>query len=71
MKWRRLNGDRIDLPIKEAVAHSIKEEHAKGNKLKVCIGSDSLDRAGKVEFATVIVFLRKRKVVSCLSTMIK
>jgi predicted RNase H-related nuclease YkuK (DUF458 family) len=61
MKWRRLNGNRIHLPIKEAVRKTIIEETAKGNKLKVCIGSDSLDRSGTVEFATVIVFLREKK----------
>lgn len=61
MRWRRLNGDKINLPIKEAVEKTIKEEHQKGNRLKVCIGSDSLDRSGKVEFATVIVFLREKK----------
>lgn len=51
----------MDLPIKEAVRNTIMEERAKGNKLKVCIGSDSLDRTGVVEFATVIVFLREKK----------
>jgi len=61
MKWRRLNGQRIDLPIKEAVRKTIIEESALGNKLKVCIGSDSLQRSGVIEFATVIVFLREKK----------
>jgi len=61
MHWRRLNGNRINLPVKDAVRKTIIEEHGKGNKLKVCIGSDSLDRAGVVEFATVIVFLREKK----------
>ncbi len=61
MKWRRLNGNRIQLPIKDAVKRTIIEETAKGNRLKVCIGSDSLERSGVVEFATVIVFLREKK----------
>ena len=61
MKWRRLNGQKMELPIKEVVKRTIIEEHKKGNRLKVCIGSDSLDRAGMVEFATVIVFLREKK----------
>ena len=61
MHWRRLNGNTIAKPIKEAVRKTILEEKAKGNKLKVCIGSDSLDRSGVVEFATVIVFLREKK----------
>ncbi len=61
MRWRRLNGNTIDLPIKEAVKKSIVKEQNLGNKLKVCIGSDSLVRGKVVEFATVIVFLREKK----------
>lgn len=61
MNWRRLNGQSLGNSIKEAVRKTIIEETAKGNKLKVCIGSDSLDRSGTVEFATVIVFLREKK----------
>ena len=59
--WRRLNGDRISRPLKQSVIATINEETSKGHKLRVCIGSDSLDRAGVVEFATVIVFLREKK----------
>ena len=61
MKWRRINGDKIDLPIKSAVEKAILREKALGNKLKVCIGSDSLKRPNVIEFATVIVFVREKK----------
>ncbi|PHN07720.1 ribonuclease H-like YkuK family protein [Flavilitoribacter nigricans] len=61
MKWRRLNGQRIALPIKEAVEAAIVRETDLGHKLKVCIGSDSQVRGGVIEFATVIVFLREKK----------
>lgn len=61
MKWRKLNGEQIDLPIKDAVETVILNELAKGNILKVCIGSDSLKRAKVTEFATVIVFIREKK----------
>ena len=60
-KWRRLNGTRIELPIKEAVERTIKEQHEQGFKLKVCIGTDSQVRSEVVEYATVIVFLREKK----------
>ncbi len=60
-KWRRLNGDKIELPIIEAVEKAIEKEHAAGHKLKVCIGTDSQVRGEDVEFATVIVFLREKK----------
>jgi hypothetical protein len=61
MKWRRLNGQKIELPIKEAVKNTILREKAQGHRLKVCIGSDSQVRGKVVEFATVIVFLREKK----------
>lgn len=61
MKWRRLNGDKIELPIKDAVEKTIIKETAAGYKLKVCIGTDSQVRGNVVEFASVIVFLREKK----------
>lgn len=61
MKWRRLNGQSIDLPIKEAVERTIIRETKLGNRLKVCIGSDSQVRGKVIEFATVIVFLREKR----------
>jgi len=60
-KWRRFNGDRIELPIKDAVEKTIIREQAAGNKLKVCIGTDSQQRGGVTEYATVIVFLREKR----------
>ncbi len=60
-KWRRLDGRKIELPIKEAVEKTILRETSAGHKLKVCIGTDSQVKGGTVEFATVIVFLREKK----------
>lgn len=61
MKWRTLNGQRIEVPVKDAVRDAIIREQALGHRLKVCIGSDSQVRGNVVEFATVIVFLREGK----------
>lgn len=60
--WRKLNGERIKIPIYDAVEEAIKREIKAGFKLKVCIGTDSQIK-GKdgFEFATVIVFLRERQ----------
>ena len=59
MKWRKFNGESIELPIKQAVTNAIKRESEKGIKLKVCIGTDSQVKGSDTEFATVIVFLRE------------
>lgn len=59
--WKRFNGDRIDLPIKEEVEATIKRETEAGYRLKVCIGTDSLVHTNVTEFATVIVFLREQR----------
>jgi len=61
MNWRKLNGQRIEDPIKQAVKETIIREKEKGHKLKVCIGTDSQVRSGVVEMASVIVFLREKK----------
>jgi predicted RNase H-related nuclease YkuK (DUF458 family) len=58
MLWRKFSGERIVLPIKEAVKKAILDETALGQKLKVCIGTDSQVKGDVTEFATVIVFLR-------------
>src|SRR5204862_6476723 len=59
MKWRKFNGDPIELPIYQAVENAIKRETGKCFKLKVCIGTDSQVKGQDTEFATVIVFLRE------------
>lgn len=61
MKWRRLSGERIEIPIKNRVEEILLHEQSIGNKLKICIGTDSQRRGDKTEFATVIVFLREKK----------
>jgi predicted RNase H-related nuclease YkuK (DUF458 family) len=59
MHWRKFNGESINLPIKAAVEEAIIRETEKGNRLKVCIGTDSQVKGDDTEFATVIVFLRE------------
>ena len=59
MRWRKFNGDSINLPIKGAVEDAIIRERKNGYKLKVCIGTDSQVKGADTEFATVIVFLRE------------
>ena len=61
MSWRKLDGTRILLPIGEAVEAVIKKELELGNKLRVCIGTDSQVCSNDITFATVVVFLREGK----------
>ena len=58
--WRTFAGTSIELPIKDAVEAAIIREVSAGNKLKVCIGTDSQVHATHTEFATVIVFVREK-----------
>lgn len=60
-QWRKLNGEKIEVPFIKAVEEAIIRETDKGYKLKVCIGTDSQVRSGEAEFATVIVFLREKQ----------
>ncbi len=61
MTWKKFSGEVIRKPISEEVAQAIAREYALGNKLKVCIGTDSQVKGGIIDFATVIVFLRVKK----------
>jgi uncharacterized protein len=60
-QWRKLNGEKIRIPIADEVRAAIVRESAMGHKLKVCIGTDSQVKGKETEFATVIVFIRKGK----------
>lgn len=58
-KWRRLDGTRINRSIEDEVRAVIVNEKEMGHELKVCIGTDSQVHSKEIEFATVIVFIRK------------
>lgn len=45
--------------ISGEVKQVIEKEHANGNSINVCIGTDSQVKGACIEFATVIVFVRK------------
>ncbi len=60
-QWRKLNGERISIPIAEEVTNVLMRESETGHELKVCIGTDSQVKGKVTEFATVIVFIRKGK----------
>ena len=59
--WRRLNGDALEGDLIRSVENAILREKNAGNRLKVCIGSDSQVKGSTVQYATVIVFLREKK----------
>lgn len=59
--WRRFNGSVIKQKISEEVRETLIKEHEAGNYMKVCIGTDSQVKGKRIEFATVIVFIREGK----------
>ena len=61
MTWKKFSGEVIQSPILEEVEQAIEREYNLGNKLKVCIGTDSQVKGSYTDFATVIVFLREKK----------
>jgi uncharacterized protein len=60
-QWRKLNGERIRIPIADEVTAVLMREREAGHEVKVCIGTDSQVKGKLTEFATVIVFIRKGK----------
>ena len=61
MTWKKFSGETIRLPILQEVEKAIERESALGNKLKVCIGTDSQVKGNVIDFATVIVFIREKR----------
>jgi len=61
MTWKKFNGEVLQHDILDEVSNVIIREHEIGNKLKVCIGTDSQVKGLVTDFATVIVFLREKK----------
>ena len=59
--WRRLSGEPIKAELLKEVESIIKREIAIGNRLRVCIGTDSQEHKSGIDIATVIVFLRERR----------
>ena len=58
--WRRMNGIQVSAPIEKEIEKTIARETSMGHLLNLCIGTDSQVKAGRVDFVTVIVVLRKR-----------
>ena len=61
MSWKKFSGENINNNIIDEVEQAIEREAALGNKLKVCIGTDSQVKGNQIDFATVIVFLREQR----------
>jgi uncharacterized protein len=60
-EWRKFNGDKVQNDIVSEVEQLILQEQNAGNKLKICIGTDSQVTGETTEFATVIVFVRQKR----------
>lgn len=61
MTWKKFSGEAIRLPLIQEVERAIERESSLGNKLKVCVGTDSQVKGNVIDFATVIVFLREKR----------
>lgn len=61
MAWKKFSGEHICQSIHQEVEQAIEREYLLGNKLKVCVGTDSQVKGSLTDFATVIVFLREGK----------
>ncbi len=57
--WKTLNGEILGTDIVSEIQKIVNFELQMGHKIKICIGTDSQVKAGMVEFATVVVILRK------------
>ncbi len=61
MEWYKFNGEKLKYPIEVMVDLAIVHEMSNGNKIKVCVGTDSQVKGTLTQFATVLLFLREKK----------
>jgi predicted RNase H-related nuclease YkuK (DUF458 family) len=71
MRWRKFNGDPIEMPILDAVENAIKRETEKGYRLKVCIGTDSQVKDRKLNLLLLLFSCGKDMAVLCSFIMKK
>lgn len=60
-QWRKWSGERIRIPLAEELQQVLAKEVEAGHEIRVCIGTDSQVKGASIDFATVIVFIRKGK----------
>lgn len=68
MIWRKLNGEILLHPIKDAVKKVLDEEAKNNTKLKVCIGTDSQVRPIQLNLLLLLFLLENIAVVLCSFT---
>lgn len=61
MGWKKYNGLPIQSSLEATVDETLASEIGKGHQMKICIGTDSQVKNQVTEFATVIVFIRKKR----------
>lgn len=59
MDWQKFSGEVLKGSIMDEIRQKMEAEA--GNRLKVCIGTDSQVKGPVIEFATAIVFIREGK----------
>ncbi|TCI91113.1 ribonuclease H-like YkuK family protein [Tenacibaculum sp. M341] len=60
-KWRNLKGEFFNEKITQLVENAIVKEKKEGNRIKICVGSDSQAYTSHIEYATAIVVIRENK----------
>jgi len=55
--WRTFYGLPVEDPLRDAVEKQLNYYQSIGKRLRLCIGTDSMVRGNRVNFATALVFL--------------
>lgn len=55
--WRKYSGEPLELALPVAVENEVNQIRSNGYQVKICIGTDSLLKGNKVNFATALVFI--------------
>jgi len=62
IEWKRVNHGKIDEPLVDYLEKIVDEQIELGNKLKICVGTDSQKRGKGFTYATAILIEMKKPV---------
>ena len=62
IEWKRVNHGPLGMPLVDYLEMIIDEQHELGNRLKICVGTDSQKRGKGFQYATAILIEMKKPV---------
>src|SRR5690554_7155607 len=60
MMWKTFSGKPVSDDLQHLVEKTILRENQQGNKVRICVGTDSRVKMKRINFASVVVVVREK-----------